>query len=1563
MITRRHFSKMGIGLASVSRLYPLLSFSSVDAQGEATTGEGEDVRRVGVRSNGTYWGHGEEKIDLLSGNLSYSLSLLGAKSRSCRVPVRLSYNSQMWKQGRSGPKAYGSDSCVGYGWRMQIASLVPEMNDTTPTGFTFVDGSGAEYRMRQSATVWRSLHGHYITWDPAQSVLWFSNGSSMTFGSIAGPYEADAGTLYPTLFQDANGNQITISYLPGIGQVGRNSSGRISEIQDARAGFAGNNQFSYRFLYSADRLPRLLSIVNTVGSLENYSFSYQEEQVSSPFATANSVSQRVLTLASVTVGASLQHSFQYNAHGELTQAQKPQGGILEWNYRTFNFQDGRAIREVSSRTLSDPYSLSNTHIHSFDRDIADGGGAVHSSAIISGPTGTAQKIWAFSSAPGSGFLGHSTAVSSLSRGKVVRQQSFEWSNTDAGSPYISSETTVLDPGTAAQKTASHKIARDLYGNLYSHSLFDYDNNTSPIRTITRTHLTEPAYLDRHILNRRTSTTVQDSGETVEADRFQYDTTPIIDRPGLSQHDSTKFNAGNALRGNATESYAGGVYRRIQYDITGTPSLIQNSTTGQISVIPADGSNNAQLGMIIPNGNEDPGLQMQYSSGKLTAITTPNGNQTSLSYDSLGRPATTDSNGQLISYAYGDGPSTVTSLRGGRWWRSTYDGFGNRIRAENGDESGTHRLVENIYGPAANIAMGKPVQTSLPQAPGADQQWMNTTYDDLGRKLSQDSAKTGAATTFSYAGNSVKITDPSGRWKKIVRNASGQIQKVVIPDASGAKEVEAHYEYNALGKLTSVTMPRTSATQTRSFSYDAAGRMVQKQHPESGPRNSVYNSDGTLASTTDAKGQKCVYTRDIYKRITSRDHFTPKGDLLPNESYSYYYDTNPFDSAFSENTQGRIAAVQWGNANTLPGLITEMYSYTVSGQVTAKRFRVNRGGKNADLELHIGYDGEGRVASVVYPFGDPTLSYTYDSMGRLSGVSTASDAVVKDVVYDSVGNLTSMKLYAKSTGQYLVRGYQYNNRNRITRLLAAPDNATAANKQLPTVDLAYTYRSDNGKLLIESDNIAGTSISYSYDNQGRVAAATSRDEAWGLSYAYDDFGNRTSQTVIKGQGYSQQVQYDPATNRIVDTATDYDANGNLVQLPFLQMKYDAKNRLIGVDSLNGTKHFGYDYRNLRVWELASDGTESFDFYNGTKNLGRYALTTDASGNLAFSVVKTDIYFGKRLAQSGGDAIVTDRLGSTRAWSAERGAKTASFTPFGESVQARDDGHSKFHGYVEDVDTGLKYAEQRYYSSTLGRFMSPDPYEGSAILSNPESWNRYAFVTNDPINRVDPHGLDSSSSSLYYLRGGRGGGRGGDGGSGSGSGSRGGGGGGDGSSWSNGPATSTSKGSGNSHYQSQLTGILNQANSANVTPSPNTPSELVPAVTIALELLSTNNAVSSYFNTQETPGPYPSAFQVLSQQVFDYEPGSAGVGGTAIENSFGADPITINAGTYSDPGSTITGPTIPTDSALGQVETVLHEVAHEIGVLPPDNPAQYPGQSMVNSILINALMNTAIPQVAP
>jgi RHS repeat-associated protein len=71
--------------------------------------------------------------------------------------------------------------------------------------------------------------------------------------------------------------------------------------------------------------------------------------------------------------------------------------------------------------------------------------------------------------------------------------------------------------------------------------------------------------------------------------------------------------------------------------------------------------------------------------------------------------------------------------------------------------------------------------------------------------------------------------------------------------------------------------------------------------------------------------------------------------------------------------------------------------------------------------------------------------------------------------------------------------------------------------------------------------------------------------------------------------------------------------------------------------------------------------------------------------------------------------------------------------------------EFTGKERDSETGLDYFGARYYSGAQGRFTTPDwsdkpqaiPY---ADLRNPQTLNLYAYVVNNPLNRVDPLGHD-------------------------------------------------------------------------------------------------------------------------------------------------------------------------------------------------------------------------------
>ena len=98
---------------------------------------------------------------------------------------------------------------------------------------------------------------------------------------------------------------------------------------------------------------------------------------------------------------------------------------------------------------------------------------------------------------------------------------------------------------------------------------------------------------------------------------------------------------------------------------------------------------------------------------------------------------------------------------------------------------------------------------------------------------------------------------------------------------------------------------------------------------------------------------------------------------------------------------------------------------------------------------------------------------------------------------------------------------------------------------------------------------------------------------------------------------------------------------------------------------------------------------------------------------------------------------DRLSSATAV----GSQSVSFYPYGQdkgTVGANDSW--KFATYWRDSATGLDYAMNRYYSSAIGRFLTPDPHWRSVKGNRPQSWNRYSYVLNDPINLRDRNGLE-------------------------------------------------------------------------------------------------------------------------------------------------------------------------------------------------------------------------------
>jgi RHS repeat-associated protein len=110
-----------------------------------------------------------------------------------------------------------------------------------------------------------------------------------------------------------------------------------------------------------------------------------------------------------------------------------------------------------------------------------------------------------------------------------------------------------------------------------------------------------------------------------------------------------------------------------------------------------------------------------------------------------------------------------------------------------------------------------------------------------------------------------------------------------------------------------------------------------------------------------------------------------------------------------------------------------------------------------------------------------------------------------------------------------------------------------------------------------------------------------------------------------------------------------------------------------------------------------------------------------------------------------------LGSDTQWTdyAGRSGKEEIFYPWG--VEWQDTGFGGYQTFgsliLYDPSTDGYVTPNRYFVSTQGRWLSPDPLAGSML--NPQSLNRYAYVLNNPCSMVDPLGLDSCNFNISIV----------------------------------------------------------------------------------------------------------------------------------------------------------------------------------------------------------------------
>jgi len=299
--------------------------------------------------------------------------------------------------------------------------------------------------------------------------------------------------------------------------------------------------------------------------------------------------------------------------------------------------------------------------------------------------------------------------------------------------------------------------------------------------------------------------------------------------------------------------------------------------------------------------------------------------------------------------------------------------------------------------------------------------------------------------------------------------------------------------------------------------------------------------------------------------------------------------------------------------------------------------------------------------------------------------------------------------------------------------------------------------------VTSTAAAGRSAAYTYDELGRLSSALTTGSAgtggyaqWGLSFGYDRYGNLLNQQSTAGSVGTTCVSVSTATNQVTGTCAvnpltsySYDANGNMLGDGVnSSMTYDAANHLISLyNSSSGGAAYVYDGNGNRVEKCVpscsgSSPTITVYIFSGSKVIAEYpAGSTGTSFNAEYLYaggLKVATLVGTTPTYHLRDHL-SIRVNTDAGGNIISGGEQGHY-PFGELWYPTTAATKEvFTTYERDSESANDYAMARYNVNRLGRFSSIDPLSGN--IGNPQSLNRYAYVTNDPMNSKDPSGMDA------------------------------------------------------------------------------------------------------------------------------------------------------------------------------------------------------------------------------
>jgi RHS repeat-associated protein len=739
-----------------------------------------------------------------------------------------------------------------------------------------------------------------------------------------------------------------------------------------------------------------------------------------------------------------------------------------------------------------------------------------------------------------------------------------------------------------------------------------------------------------------------------------------------------------------------------------------------------------------------------TSNRLTSVTDPAGKTTTYTYDSSHRMTSVtdargitflknayDSNGRVYRQTQADGSTytfsyvvssgivlqtTVTDPRG-IMRRTYFGGTGYSVKDTFAVGRSEERVVTYERQPGTNLlkratdASGRATAyeydaagnvTSVTRLAGTvNAKSTAFTYDERFNQMKSVTDPLGKTSSFAYDanGNLTSITDPTGLRTTLEHNARGQTTAVTDPASN-----KVTFTYDG-GDLAAITDPRGNATSHFTDSAgrvsvvtDALGNSTRRDYDVMNQTTRMTDAhgnvtkferdpNGNVLSVTDAKNHTTSYAFDLMDRLTTRTD--PLG-----RTESFVYDLNGNLTKLTDR-KGDVSTFTYDGLNrqtqasygVVDGAAASSVSYTYDSAG-----RLTDVADTATGSISLAYNGLDRVTSETTPSG--SVSYTYDGAGRRASMTVAGAEPVR-YAYDDAGRLQTI---ARGTG---VTAFDRDAAGRL-KSVTLPNG----------VRTTYSYAAGSrlsGISYTNGPNPLGD-LTYEHDARGRVAMV-------GGSFARTELPAAVADTT-----------YD-AGNRVTtwgQKTLTYDANGNMTSNGPVQYGWNERGQL-GSVSGETTASFAYDAFGRRIRKTI-DGVTTRYVFDGATPVQELTASGAVSANL-LTGGGVDAYLAQTDSE-GTQYFLSDMLGSTVGLTDSSGALQTDYTygAFGKtsSSGASSANSFKFTGR-EDDGTGLYYYRARYYSPTLGRFVSEDPLGFAA-----GDVNLYSYVGNSPTNGIDPMG---------------------------------------------------------------------------------------------------------------------------------------------------------------------------------------------------------------------------------